>query len=101
MMQDLILKQLLATRASAEALIQSIDMFQSLVTDKQSVTGKAPEPAPPPSDPPEDENGVCSHPLEHRLPTPTMGNVHRQLCGVCGQEVDKVSKNTQGSKEEA
>ena len=85
MIEDLIMKQLLATRASAEALIQSIDMFQLLVMDRKPAPGKAPAP-PPPMPLNADE---CSHPIEHRLPTPTMGNLQRQMCGVCGKEIPR------------
>jgi len=86
MIEDLIMKQLAATRASAEALIQSIDMFQSLVADKPA-PGKAP--APPPPSPMSLNADECDHPKEHRLPTPTMGNLQRQMCGVCGKEISR------------
>ena len=88
MIHDLIVKQLLATRALAEALIQSIDMFQALT--QQEVPGAGIAAAPPPISPsPEGVTDGCLHPLEHQLPTPTMGNMHRKMCGVCGKEIPR------------
>jgi hypothetical protein len=83
--EDLVVKQLIAVRASAEALIQSIDMFQSLTEHAKPVTGVAP--ASPPPTPLPINLDECTHPQEHRMPTPTMGNMKRQMCGVCGKEV--------------
>jgi len=85
--EDLVLKQMAATRASADALIHSIDMFTALIHQN---TPPTPEP-PPATLPGAGVDGAdlatCSHPVDHRLPTPTMGNMRRQLCGVCGKEV--------------
>jgi hypothetical protein len=85
MIEDLIMKQLMATRASAEALLQSIDMFQSLVKQEKPDAVVAPTISPPALK--NTAPGECDHPSDHRLHTPTMGNLHRQLCGVCGKEV--------------
>jgi hypothetical protein len=83
--EDLIMKQLMATRASAEALLHSIDMFQAMVRQEKPDTGGVPTPPPPGMK--DTAPGECDHPSDHRLHTPTMGNLRRQLCGVCGKEV--------------
>ena len=90
---DVLILQMVATRASAEALAHQvtamINSLQQMKEDTPAATTDVPAPtvpaSPPVSEP--DEVEGCTHPSNERYPCARMGYPNAYMCRVCGEEV--------------
>jgi len=83
---NLLILQMVATRASAEALATQIT---AMINSIQQVPAPAPAPTVPPMSSPEmaDSAALCDHPANERYPCARMGYPNAYMCRVCGEEV--------------
>lgn len=80
---DMLALQLMATKASAEALARQAAVMLAVVraSAPSPPSASLPEPTPPA------EPRVCDHPVNERYACPRMGHPEAFLCRVCGEEV--------------